>query len=408
MKKTLLVLIMALALLAAACGDSSGGDTTAGPADSGTATTASSTGDSGTATTAASPGDSGDSGDAMAGPACTAGQTDGDLNLYNWSEYIDPELITKFQDEYGVKVTEDFFPSNEDMFARVSNGNPGFDVVVPSDYMVAIMIDENLLLPLQKDALPNLANLAPEFSSGLPFDPDGAYSVAYQWGTTGIGVNLDAMPENFEESWGLIFDPEMASQFKGKISLLDDPRETMGAALKYLGYSLNTTSETELAEARDLLAATIDNVAAFDSDQFEDLLVGGEVDIAHGYSGDFFAAFDGASTDDYDAWEHFYYFVPEEGGTRWVDNMAILADAPHPCTAHTFINFILDAENGAALTNFNFYASPNQAAEEFIDPEILDDPAIYPPADVLAKLELIRDTGDFEINYQDYFTQAKG
>ncbi len=399
MKKTLLALLVALAMIAAACGDSSGGsgsETASG--DSGTATTAASGSDSGSATS-----------EAMAtGAQCTAGQTDGDLNLYNWSEYIDPELITKFQDEFGVKVTEDFFPSNEDMFARVSNGNPGFDVVVPSDYMVAIMIEENLLLPLDKEAIPNIANLAPEFASGLPFDPEGAYSVAYQWGTTGIGVNLDAVGEDFEESWGLIFDPEMASQFKGKISLLDDPRETMGAALKYLGYSLNTTDIDELAQARDVLSAAIDNVAAFDSDQFEDLLVGGEVDIAHGYSGDFFAAFDGASTDDYDAWEHFYYFVPKEGGTRWVDNMAILADAPHPCTAHTFINFILDPENGAALTNFNFYASPNQAAEEFIDPEILDDPAIYPPADVLANLEFIKDTGDFEINYQDYFTQAKG
>lgn len=397
MKRMLLALLVAVTLLAAACGDSSGSSGTQTGAETGA-------GDSGTEAPA-----SPEPTEAMAaGAQCTPGQTDGDLNLYNWSEYIDPELITKFEDQLGVKVTEDFFPSNEDMFARVSNGNPGFDVVVPSDYMVAIMIEENLLLPLTRDAIPNLGNLAPEFRSGLPFDPEGAYSVAYQWGTTGIGVNLDNVGEDFDESWGLIFDPEMASQFKGKISLLDDPRETMGAALKYLGYSLNTTNLDELAEARDLLAAAVDNVAAFDSDQFEDLLVGGEVDIAHGYSGDFFAAFDGASTDDYDAYEHFYYFVPKEGGTRWVDNMAILADAPHPCTAHAFINFILDAENGAALTNFNFYASPNQAAEEFIDPEILEDPSIYPTPETLAKLEFIEDTGDFEINYQDYFTQAKG
>jgi spermidine/putrescine-binding protein len=128
-----------------------------------------------------------------------------------------------------------------------------------------------------------------------------------------------------------------------------------------LGYSVNSTNETELQEAADLIAETTDRLAAFDSDQYEDLLIGQETVVAHGYSGDFFAAFDAD-----DAWDDYVYLIPDEGAVRWVDTMAVLADAPHPCTAHTFINFILDAENGAQLTNWTFYASPNDASREFI------------------------------------------
>jgi spermidine/putrescine-binding protein len=177
----------------------------------------------------------------------------------------------------------------------------------------------------------------------------------------------------------------------------------MAAALSYLGYSINTQDEEELREAADLIAATTDRLAAFDSDQFEDLLVSGETAVAHGYSGDFFTAFDETEG----GYDDYTYLIPQEGAVRWVDNMAILADAPHPCTAHTFINFILDARNGAQLTNWVFYASPNEAAEEFIDAEILEDPAIYPPEDVLANLSFIEDTGEAETLYTDLFTEAK-
>ena len=391
MGRKILVLVGVLALVAAAC-------------SSGTSTESSATGAT-TATTAA-PGSTAATEPAQASGTCTAGQTDGDLVLYNWTEYIDPALIDKFEAEYGVQVIEDFFPSNEELFAKVSSGASGYDVVVPSDYMVSIMIDEGLLMPLQRDAIPNAKNVDPKFTE-VPFDPGNVYSMPYQWGTTGIAVNMDVLGEDFPESWALIFDPNIADTYAGQISMLDDPRESLGAALKYLGYSLNTTNEAELAQAADLISQAKKDILLFDSDQFEDLLVAGETNIAHGWNGDFFGAFDDVSDDSYDAYEHYYYFVPEEGGVQWVDNMAILADAPHPCTAHAFINFILDPENGAALTNFNFYASPNAAATEFIDPEILDDPSIYPPPETLANLEFIADTGDFETKYSDYWEQAK-
>lgn len=372
----LIALFAALSLVFAACGgDDEGG------------------GDGGSDTTAA-----GGDGEAA---ACEVGATDGDLNFYNWSEYIDPELITAFEEEYGVDVVEDFYDSNEAMLAQLQAGAV-YDLIVPSDYMVGIMITEGLLAEVQKDAVPNIENLAPRFADPA-YDPGGVYSVAYQWGTTGLGVDMEVVGEDFEPSWGLVFDPDLVSTYPGGVTLLNDPRETMGAALKYLGYSLNSTSEEELQEATDVIIAVKDYIAAFDSDQYDENLVTGEVAATHGYSGNFFAAFD-----DVDGWDQYAYVIPEEGATVWIDNMAVPADAEHPCTAHTFMNYLLDAENGAALTNWNFYASPNEAAEEFILPEILEDETIYPSDELSEKLEIITDTGDFEINYTDYFAQARG
>ncbi|MBU1226376.1 MAG: spermidine/putrescine ABC transporter substrate-binding protein [Actinobacteria bacterium] len=360
--KRVICLLIPMALLAAACGDDDGG-------------------------TAAEP------------VACEAGETDGNLDLYNWSEYIDPDLIPAFEAEYGVSVTETFFESNEVMLAQIQAGGAAYDLIVPSDYMVSIMAEEGMLIPLTKAAIPNLANLDPKFT-GLPFDPTGDYSAPYQWGTTGIGFAYEALGEDFEPSWAVIFDPDPS--YVGQISMLNDAREALGAALKYLGYSVNTTSEAELQEAVDLLKSIKPAIAKFDSDQYEDDLVGGEVMIAHGWSGDFFFAFD-----DTDGWEDFGYFIPEEGAVAWVDNMAIPRTADAVCTAHTFIDFMLDAENGAALTNYNFYASPNAAAAEFVDPEILGDESIYPPDDVFERLEFIADTGAFELKFQDAFTDVK-
>jgi len=340
-------------------------------------------------------------GDVAAGAECEPGQVDGDLNLYIWSEYIDPDLITGFEGELGVNVTETFYDSNETMLAQIDAGGAAYDLVVPSDYMVETMIDADLLIPLDGDALSNLGNLDPDFTNP-PFDPDGAYSVAYQWGTTGLGFSYDIVPDPAELSWGLIFDPEMGAAAAGKIQMLNDERETLGAALKYLGYSLNSTSEEEIAEAAQLIKDAKDRIATFDSDAYDNLLISGETLIGHGYSGNWFTAFDAA-----DAWDEFGYGIPKEGGTAWVDTMAIPTTAEHVCTAHAFINFLLDAENGAALTNFNYYASPNAAAEEFILPEILEDPAIYPPPDVIANLEFIAGVGDAATLYADAFVEAK-
>ena len=331
---------------------------------------------------------------------CESGEIDGDLNFYNWAEYMDPELIVVFEENYGVNVVEDFYVSNEALQAKLQSGAI-YDLIVPSDYMVEIMIEENLLAAVQTDAVPNLGNLAPFFSDPA-YDPGGVYSVGYQWGTVGLAVNVEAVGEGFEASWALLFDPTVIAQYPSGVSLLDDPRQTIGAALKYLGYSLNSTSEEELQEAADVIANAKEYVASFENDFDDRVLVVGEVTAAHGSSKRLVRSFD-----DVEGSNIFSYVIPEEGTAVWIDNMAVPTNAEHPCTAYTFINFLLDAENGATLTNWNFYASPNEAAEAFIDPEILEDETIYPTSELAERLEIIEDTGDFEINYTEYFAVAR-
>lgn len=331
--------------------------------------------------------------------ACSGGggeqELSDELHIYNWSEYIDPQIFDDFEAEYGVKVVEDTFSSNEELLAKIQAGATGYDIIVPSDYMVEIMIAEDLLTALNKDNLPNLGNLS-ELFSDPPYDPGMVYCVPYQWGTTGIGYNSDIIEP---DSWAYIFDPELASEYEGMITMLNDSRESIGAALKYLGYSLNTTDQAQLEEAKQLLITAKPFLFSFDSDQFEDLIVADEVVYGHGYSGDYFAA----AVED----ERVWYAIPQEGATIWADNLCIPKTSKNAYTAEVFINFILEAENAATITNFTWFASPVEAANEFIDPEILGEPAIYPPEDVMVKLEWIEDVGEATPIYERIWTEVK-
>ena len=329
---------------------------------------------------------------------CALDQVDGDLNFYNWSDYMDPALITAFEEQYSVDIVEDFYESNEAMLAQLQAG-ASYDVIVPSDYMVGIMIQENLLTSINADAVPNMANLGDRFTT-LPYDTGNVYSAPYQYGTTGLGVNKSLIGEDFPRSWALIFDPALTATYPSGASVLNDPRETMGAALKYLGYSLNDTDLEHLQEAADVISAALGGIATFDSDQYEESLANGEVPVSHGYSGNMITGIGAAANPD-----DFEYLLPEEGATLWIDNMVVPVSAEHPCTAFTFINYILDAENGATLTNFNYYGSPNAAALEFVEPEIVE---FYAATEEAANLEVIQDTGDYEINFTDYLAIAKG
>jgi spermidine/putrescine-binding protein len=320
-----------------------------------------------------------------------------ELHVYNWSEYIDPEIYEDFEQEFGVKVIEDTFSSNEDLLAKLQAGATGYDLIVPSDYMVAIMIELDLLAELNFDNIPNFANVSDLFKDP-PYDPGNKFSVPSQWGTTGIGSNA----EEFDEapgSWAYLFDPEMAASYAGQISMLNDSRETIGAALKYLGYSVNSTNEQELEEAKQLLIQQKAWVSTYDSDGFEDLLAAGETIMGHGWSGDFFAAAEEA--------EQVWYIIPEEGGVIWTDNLAIPKSAPSQYTAELFIDFLLRPEVGAKITNYTWYGSPNKASEEFIDAEILEEPAIYPPPEVMEKLEFLRDVGESTALYDRIWTEIK-
>ncbi|MGQ9600037.1 MAG: ABC transporter substrate-binding protein [Anaerolineae bacterium] len=320
-----------------------------------------------------------------------------ELHVYNWSEYIDPEIYADFEKEFGVKVIEDTFASNEDLLAKLQAGASGYDLIVPSDYMVAIMIELKLLAELNYDNIPNFKNIGDKFRDP-PYDPGNKYSVPYQWGTTGIGYNLD-MFEEPPDSWAYLFDPAYASAYAGKMSMLNDSREAIGAALKYLGYSLNSTDEQQLAEAKQLLIQQKQWVKTYDSEGFEDLLAAGETVIAHGWSGDFFQAAAEAP--------QVWYVIPREGATIWADNLCIPKTAPSQYTAEVFINYLLQPEVGAKISNYTWYASPNTAAEKFINAEILEDPAIYPPPEVMDKLEFIRDVGEATPIYDRIWTEIK-
>ena len=320
-----------------------------------------------------------------------------ELHVYNWSEYIDPEIYEEFESEFGVKVIEDTFSSNEDLLAKLQAGATGYDLIVPSDYMIAIMIELDLLAELNYDNIPNFSNVSETFKDP-PYDPGNKYSVPYQWGTTGIGYNADEFDEA-PGSWGYLFDAEMAGPYAGQMSMLNDSRETIGAALKYLGYSVNSTDEGQLEEAKQLLIQQKEWVSTYDSDGFEALLAAGETIIGHGWSGDFFAAAEEA--------EQVWYIIPEEGGVIWTDNLAIPKTAPSQYTAEVFIDYLLRPEVGAKITNYTWYGSPNEASSEFIDAEILEEPAIYPPPEVMDKLEFLRDVGEATALYDRIWTEIK-
>jgi spermidine/putrescine-binding protein len=386
--KRIAILVAVVALVAAACGDD---------ADDTTTTTA-----AGATTTAAAA-----TGVQAAADACAPGETDGDLNFANWTEYTPLELLDTFEAEYGVNVTLTEYADNETMLAQVAAG-VAYDVVVPSDYMVSIMNDADLLVKVNQAAVPNLAaNIAPLFKEAS-YDPGNQYSAPYQWGTTGIGYKYGSIDDENGVSWAVIFDAEVSAANAGLISLLDDTRETLGSALKYLGYSLNTTVESEVDEAAQLISDTKGRLAAFNSSSYWTLLTTGETVVAQGWNGDFLAEYDSISTDDYDAYEDYGYAIPNEGSAAWVDTLAIPTTTEHPCTAQTFLNHMLDAENGGAITNYNYYASPNEAAAAFILPEILEDPSIYPVPATMEILEFFADLGDFNNYYADAFAIAKG
>ncbi|HHS97455.1 MAG TPA: spermidine/putrescine ABC transporter substrate-binding protein [Chloroflexi bacterium] len=320
-----------------------------------------------------------------------------ELHVYNWSEYIDPQVYKDFEAEFGVHVVEDTFANNEELLAKLQAGAGGYDVIVPSDYMVAIMIEEGLLAELNKENLPNLSNLDSKFTNP-PYDPGLVHCVPYLWGTTGIGYNMEVFEEP-PDSWAYLFDPELASQYAGKFTMLNDMRETIGAALKYLGYSLNSTDEAELMEARDLLIQQKQWVYAYDAEQYEDLLSADETVMAHAWSGDIFMV---AEED-----ERLWYAIPKEGATIWADNLCIPKTAPNKYTAEVFINYLLRPDVAAKNSNYTWYASPNAAASEYIDAEILEEPAIYPPPDVMERLEWMEDLGDATPLWERIWTEVR-
>lgn len=317
------------------------------------------------------------------------------LSVYNWSTYIDPEAIKDFEKKFGVKVEYDTYESNEDLLAKIRPGNPGYDIIVPTSDYIAIMASEGLLEPLNHDNIPNLKNVDDKFINP-PFDPGNRYSVPYQWGTMGLGYNIKKTVGDLN-SWGDIFEP----RFAGRVSLMEDLRATLGVILIYLGYEPNTTNLDEIHQARDFLVKHQEVIAAFAPDTGQNLLDQGEVDIAVEWSGDIFQVMEENSD--------LRYTIPKEGTIVWTDNLAIPKDAPHKELAEKFINFVLEPEVGAKISNYVKYGSPNKAAIEggLIEEEDLNNPAIYPPPKVFKKLKYADDIGKATELYDDAWTEVK-
>lgn len=321
---------------------------------------------------------------------CPEGYEGQTLSIYNWSTYIAEDTIPNFEEACGVTINYDIYDSDETMITRIRQGNPGYDLVVPSGDTIATMIREELLVPLDKDLIPNLENLDPAFANP-PYDPENAFSVPYQWGTVGIGYNTEVFPDGVT-SWEQLYAHD------GPVAWLDDRRATFGVALIALGYDPNTENLDEIAEARDYLIERGGNVVAVAADDGQVLLERGDVDMTVEYSGDIFALMEECECDTY------AYVIPEESANVWTDNMAIPVDSPNPELAMVFIDYILHPQVGADLSNFTAYGSPNLAAIEMglIDEDFLSDPAIYPDRDGDATLFQIEEpSAEVEQAYND-------
>ncbi len=306
---------------------------------------------------------------------CPTGLSGETLNVDNWTTYIAEDTISNFEELCGVTVVYDTYASDTDMQTALEQGNTaGYDVVVPTDSTVYDMIAGNLLKPLDLSKTPNFANVSPQLKKP-PYDPTNQFTVPYQWGTIGIGYNKKKVGKTIT-SWNDMFD------YQGTVAWLDDERAMLGIALKLLGFDPNTTNADEVAKAADYLKTHAANLKVIAPDDGQDRLARGEEDMVVEYSGDIFHLIADCKCDD------FAYVIPQEGTRVWVDNMAIPATAPHPDLAEAFIDYVLDSQVGADISNFTAYASPNQAAidDGLIQQSYLSNASIYPNATVTKSL----------------------
>lgn len=316
------------------------------------------------------------------------------LNIYIWTNYLPDDVLADFERRTGIDATVDTYDSNELVLEKLQSGMAGYDLVVPSDYMLRILAAEKLLLPLDRARLKGFANLEPRFLN-REFDPENRHSVPYLWGTTGLGYDK-AKAGGPLDSWSAVFDP----RFQGRILMLDDPREAFGVALKLMGRSINETDPAVLRQAAERLKAQKRLVRTYNSSDFANLLAAGDVDLSHGWNGELAEVVAGDP-------KRFAYVVPKEGSTLWIDSLAIPAKARNVDEAYAFLDFVLEPEIAARIVNDVHYAGANRAALDRISPEIRNDPSIYPPKEVLDRCELIQDLGETTRLIDELWTEIK-
>jgi putrescine transport system substrate-binding protein len=312
------------------------------------------------------------------------------VNVYNWSDYIDDSIIQEFTEKTGIRVVYDVFDSNELLETKLLAGGSGYDVVVPTGSFLARQIQAGVFQKLDKEQLPNLANMWDVITERTDkYDPGGEYSINYMWGTVGIGYNVQKAAEILGtekiDSWDVLFKPENAEKFAScGIYMLDSPSDIIPIVLNYLGMDPNSTDPDEIAMAEEVLLSIRPHIRKFHSSEYINALANGDICMAVGWSGDVLQSRDRA--DEADQGVGVAYVAPKEGTQIWFDQMAIPADAPHPEEAHAFLNFIMEPEVIAKATNYVYFANGNLASKEFIDAEVLEDTAIYPDDAAMATL----------------------
>ncbi|CUH67774.1 Spermidine/putrescine-binding periplasmic protein precursor [Thalassovita gelatinovora] len=298
-------------------------------------------------------------------------QAEGKLNIYNWGNYTNPEMIKKFEAQYDIDVTLDGYDSNETMLAKVKEGGTGYDIVVPGDYMVAIMVEEGLLAEINASEMDNFKNLDPNWID-VYWDPGRKYSVPYQWGTTSFTVDADVYGGDIN-TLEIVFNPP--AELKGRINMLNDMNDVINAGLRYLDYPRCNSNPEQMKQLLDLLLKAKDDWRTMDYAVIEKL-TSKDVDLSQSWNGAAMRARNDRPT--------LKYAYPKEGFTGWMDNVAVLADAPNMENAKLFVNFMMDPENAALTSNFARYANGVLGSDKFMDAEMLDAPEIVMPADAPA------------------------
>ena len=314
----------------------------------------------------------------------------GDLHIYNWSDYIDPAILTDFTKETGIKVVYDTFDSNEVLETKVLQGNTGYDLVVPSNHNLPRYISAGAVQPLDKARLKGLPNLWPEIMEYMePFDPGAKYALPYMWGTIGIGYNKDAIASRLPgvaiDSWDVVFKPENLARLKDcGVYWLDASEDMYAVALNYLGRNPNSTDLADYKAATEMFMQARPYVSKFHSSQSIEALANGDICVAIGYSGDMLQAKSRAA----EAGDkvHLDYVVPKEGSQVWFDVFTIPKDAPNPAAAYEFLNYMLRPEVIARASTFTEYANANKAATALVDPAVRDNPSVYLTPDQLHTL----------------------
>jgi spermidine/putrescine transport system substrate-binding protein len=296
------------------------------------------------------------------------------LNFYNWDTYIGERTLPDFKEATGIDVKMDLFADNDELFAKLKGGNPGYDVIVPTNDALERMIAADMVVPLDHSKIPNMANIDKPFQDAQ-FDPGRKFSVPYMWGTLGIGYRKSAVA-NPPDSWKVLYDSD---EYAGAISLLGDQSNVLGAGLKYLGFSWNSTNADELKQVEEMLIRQKKNIKVFADDNGQDLLAAGEVKLCQEWNGDIKQIMN----EDEDV----AYVVPKEGSLLWQDVLAIPKGAPHPENAHAFMNFLLDAEVGKEIAQTIQFPTANRAAKDLMPEEYTSSPVIFPSEEVIAKCE---------------------